>query len=242
MVQVVYTLLAASFLVGFVIFGIGSNGVGSISDLFGGGGGGGTSSAFDTQINNAKEQLKKDPQNENALANLASYEYQSGRTGISQPAPTAPPEVSDDAQAALSESVDAWTRYLKVAKKPDPVLASEMAQAYVFLDDPQGAVRAQRIFAEAQPSANTLGSLALYLYAGGEFAAGDKAAKEAVAKAPKGSAKQIEAQLASIKKRAQKFAKAQKAAAKAQPGKNPSSSELQDPFSGLSPSAPAPTP
>jgi hypothetical protein len=241
-VQVVYSLLAASFLVGFVIFGIGSNGVGSISDLFGGGGGGSTSSAYDTQINAAKEQLKKDPQNEKALANLASYEYQAGRTGVTQASPSAPPEVSDDAQTTLGDAVDAWTRYLKVAKKPDPLLASSMAQAYVLLDDPQGAVQAQRIFAEAQPSANTLGSLALYLYAAGEFAAGDKAAKEAVAKAPKGSAKQIEVQLASIKKRAQKFAKAQKAAAKAQPGKNPSSSQLQDPFSGLAPSAPAPTP
>ena len=232
-VQVVYGGLAASFLIGFVFFGIGSGGIGSISDLFGGGSGSSTSSAFDTQINNAKDQLKKDPQNEQALANLASYEYQAGRTGITQPTTGAPPEVSDDAQAALNEAVDAWTRYLKVAKKPDAILASSMAQAYVFLDDPVGAVRAQRIYADAQPNANTIGQLALYLYAAGQFAAGDKAAKEAVAKSPKATAKQIEAQLASIKTRAQKFAKAQKAAAKTQPGKGPSSSEVQDPFSGL---------
>ncbi len=161
--QVVYGFLAASFLIGFVFFGVGSGGIGSISDLFGGGSSGGsTSSAFDPQINNAKEALKKDPQNEQALSNLASYEYQSARTGVTQSSPTAPPKVSTDAQNEFGASVDAWTRYLKVAKKPDAILASEMAQAYVYLDDPNGAVQAQRIYAEAQPSANTIGQLALY--------------------------------------------------------------------------------
>jgi hypothetical protein len=160
---------------------------------------------------------------------------------VTQSSPTSPPSVSDDAQTTLGESVDAWTRYLKVAKKPDPVLASEMAQAYVFLNDPGGAVTAQKIFADAQPSANTIGQLALYEYANGDFKAGDASAKQAVAKAPKGTAKQIQTQLAAIKKRAQKFAKAQKAVQKAQGGSSGSSSELSNPFSGLSPS-PTPTP
>ena len=85
-----------------MFFGVGSGGIGSISDLFGGGGSGGsTSSAFDTQINNAKEALKKDPENEQALSNLASYEYQSARTGVTQSSPTAPPQVSTDAQDAF---------------------------------------------------------------------------------------------------------------------------------------------
>ena len=240
MVQVVYGMLAAFFLVGFVFFGVGSGGIGSLSDLFNGGSGGSTSSAFDSQISQAQAQLKKDPKNEQALANLASYEYQSGRTGITQSSPTAPPSVSADAQTALGSSVDAWTRYLKVAKKPDPVLASEMAQAYVYLDDADGAVKAQAIFADAQPSANTIGQLALFQYIAGDYAAGDKSAKEAVAKAPKSEAKQIKTQLAATKTRAQKFAKAQKAAQKAQGGSSSGSGQLQDPFSGLSPS-PAPT-
>ena len=49
MVQVVYGMLAAFFLVGFVFFGVGSGGIGSLSDLFKGGSGGSTSSAFDSQ-------------------------------------------------------------------------------------------------------------------------------------------------------------------------------------------------
>ncbi len=238
----VYGALAASFLIGFVFFGVGSGGIGSISDLFGGGSGSSTSSAFDTQINNAKEALKKDPENEQALSNLASYEYQSARTGVTQSSPTAPPQVSTDAQNAFGAAVDTWTRYLKVAKKPDAVLASEMAQAYVYLDDPNGAVKAQRIYAEAQPSANTIGQLALYQYAAGDFKAGDAASKQAVAKAPKAQAKQIEKQLAAIKKRAVKFSQQQKAAAKASGGGSPGSNELQNPFSNLAPTPPPAAP
>jgi len=99
-VQVVYGMLAALFLLGFVFFGVGSGGIGSITDLLNGGGSGGSaSSAFDSQISHAQQQLKQDPKNEQALANLASYEYQKGRTGITQSSSTAPPNVSDDAQS-----------------------------------------------------------------------------------------------------------------------------------------------
>ena len=129
-----------------------------------------------------------------------------------------------------------------MAKKPDPVLASEMAQAYVYLDDPNGAVKAQRIFAEAQPSMNTIGQLALYLYAAGDFKAGDAASKKAVAKAPKAQAKQIQTQLTAIKKRAEKFAKQQKAAAKASGGSSSGANELQNPFSSLAPTPPPAAP
>ena len=238
----VYTLLAVSFLIGFVVFGIGSTGIGSISDLFSGGGGGSTSSAYDSQISHAQAELRKDPKNEQALLNLARYQFLAGQTGVSQTSPTQPPTVSDEATTDFSQAVDAWSRYLKLAKKPDPALASEMAQAYQVLGDVNGAVRAQRIFAAAQPSANTIGQLALYLYASGNLKAGDAAAKRAVAKAPKSLRKNIKTQLAQIRTRASKFVKAQKQAAKASGGAQAAKSQLQNPFSGLAPSTTPTTP
>jgi hypothetical protein len=245
-VQVVYSLLAVSFLIGFVFLGIGSGGIGSISDLFGGGGGSSSSSAYDPQISHAKAELKKDPQNEQALQNLARYQFLAGQTGVTQTAPGQAPTISDQATSDFSQAVDAWTRYLKVTDKPDPALASEMAQAFQVLGDADGAVRAQRIFAAAQPSANTIGQLALYNYAAGNLAAGDATAKKAVAKAPASTRKQIKAQLNQIAVRARKFVKQQKKAAKAAKaaggGQNPGASQLQNPFSGLSPSAPPTTP
>jgi hypothetical protein len=240
-VQVVYSLLAASFLIGFVLFGVGTGGIGSLSDLFGGGGGSSsTSSAYDPQINHAKAQLKKDPQDEQALQNLVRYQLLAGQTGVSQSDPTQPPTVSDDGAADFASASDAWTRYLKVAKKPDPALASQMAQVdFQFLNDASGAARAQQIFADAQPSANTIGTLAIYQYAAGNQKAGDASAKQAVAKSPKASRNQVKSQLTSIKKRAQKFFAAQKAAAKASGGsQGAGASQLQNPFGGLSQTTP----
>jgi len=246
-VQVVYSLLAVSFLIGFVLFGVGTGGLGSISDLFGGGGGSSTSSAYDPQINHAKAQLKKDPQDQQALLNLARYELLAGQTGVSPSDPNNPtqlPTVSDEGMTDFTAASDAWTRYLKVAKKPDPALATQVAGVeFQYLNDPAAAVRAQQIVADAQPSANTLGQLAIYEYASGNQKAGDAAAKQAVAKAPKVSRNQIKSQLASIKKQARKFFAAQKAAAKASSGsQGAGASQLQNPFSGLSPSGTPTTP
>jgi hypothetical protein len=239
-VQVVYSLLAVSFLIGFVLFGVGTGGLGSISDLFGGGGGSSTSSAYDPQINHAKAQLKKDPQDEQALLNLARYQLLAGQTGVSQPDQTQPATVSDEGMTDFTAASDAWTRYLKVAKKPDPAIASQIAQVdFTFLNDPAAAARAQQIFADAQPSASTLGNLAIYQYASGNQKAGDASAKKAVAKAPKVSRNQVKSQLASIKKQAKKFFAAQKAAAKASSGsQGAGASQLQNPFSGLSQTTP----
>jgi hypothetical protein len=139
------------------------------------------------------------------------------------------------------KAVDAWDRYLKVAKKPDPAVASQIAQGFVFLNDATGAAKAEAIFAKARPSQNTYGTLALYLYADGQITAGDAAAKKAVAAAPASSRKQLTKQLADYSKRAQKFKKAQAAAASAS-GQGSGGQSLQNPFGGLGPTTSTPTP
>src|SRR5919201_3869690 len=108
MVQVVYSLLAVSFVIGFVFLGIGTGGLGSISDLFGGGGSGSSSSAYDGQINHAQAQLKKDPTDQQALENLARYEALAGNTGVTQDQTTGQITVSDDAQSNFTAASDAW--------------------------------------------------------------------------------------------------------------------------------------
>jgi hypothetical protein len=242
MVQVVYSLLAASFLIGFVFLGIGTGGLGSISDLFGGGGGGSTSSAYDSQIAHAKAELKKDPKDAQALQNLTRYEYLAGQSGVTQDTTTGQLTVSDDAKTSFSDATDAWARYVKVARKPDATLASQIAQAYVAINDPTGAAEAQRIYADARPSSNSIGTLAIYQYSAGDFKAGDASAKKAVAEAPKATRKQIETQLNGIANRAHKFYKAQAAAAKASASgsQSPGASQLQNPFGGLAPTSTTP--
>lgn len=245
MVQVVYSLLAVSFLIGFVFLGIGTGGLGSISDLFGGGGGGSTSSAYDGQISHAQAQLKKDPKDEKALYNLARYEVLAGNTGVTQDPTTQQITISDDAKTSFSAAADAWARYIKVAKNPNAALAGQIASIqFRFLNDPNGAVKSQQIYASATPNGNTIGTLALYQYAAGDFKAGDASAKKAVAKTPKASRKQVQTQLASVAKQAKKFYKQQAAAAKAQASasgsQNPGASQLQNPFGGLAPTSTTP--
>ncbi len=144
-VQVVYSLLAASFLIGFVFFGIGTGGGGSISDLFGGGGGGSTTSQFDDQIDAANEQLSKDPKDTAALLKLAENEWFKAKSGVSQDETTGQVSISDDAHTDLGQSADAWAKYLKLNKgKPDVGVANEMVQVYGLLNDAPGAAKAQR--------------------------------------------------------------------------------------------------
>jgi hypothetical protein len=244
LVQIVYGGLAVSFLLGFVIFGVGSGGIGSLSDLFGGGSGGSSSNPFSQQIDQAQQRVDKNPKDENALLSLARYHYLTGQSELEQPtSPTAPPTVTDASHAELVQAVDAWTKYLKVTDKPDPGVAGQIAQGYALLNDATGAAAAQEIFAKARPSQNSYGQLALYRYANGDIPGGDEAGKQAVALAPKSTRKQLEKQLASFSKQAKKFQKQQAAAAKAGAGSS-GSQGIQNPFGGLGPTtgAPATTP
>ena len=241
LVQVVYSLLAASFLIGFVFLGIGTGGIGSISDLFGGGSGGSTSSQFDSQISAAQAQLKKDPKDTAALLKLAENEWFKAKTGVSQDPNTGQiTGISDEAHTALGQSADYWSKYLKLNKgKPDAGVATEMTQVYALLNDASGAVKAQRIVTENQPNQNTYGTLALYLYIAGDIAGGDEAAKKSVSLAPKSVRKQVKQQLDQTRAQAVKFKKQQaKAQKKAGSSANPSGAPLTSPFGSLPNSGP----
>jgi hypothetical protein len=240
MVQITFTGLAVTFLLGFIGFGIGvGGGPGGIFDALGlgsGSSGGSTASAFDQQISNAQKRVQKNPKDEAALLSLARYQYLAGQSQLSADS-NGVPVVGDASHSHFVDAVDAWTRYLKVASKPDPIIAGQIAQSYAYLNDATGAAKAQEIFAKAKPSQNSYGQLALYLYAKGEISGGDAAAKKAVALAPKATRKQLEKQLAALGKRAQKYKQAQAAAAKAGGGSSAGGQALQNPFGGLGPTS-----
>jgi len=233
-VQVVYSLLAASFLIGFVFFGVGSGGIGSISDLFGGGSSGSTTSQFDSQIDAANAKLQKNPKDTDALLKLAENEWFKAKTGVTQDPNTGQVSISDDSHTELGQSADAWSKYLKLNKgQPDSGVAAEMVQVYALLNDAEGAAQAQRIVAAETPSQNSYGSLALYLYAGGNIAGGDAAAKKAVDLAPKSLRKQVETQLQQSRQQAVKLKKqAAKAQKNAPPPTTPGANPLQSPLGG----------
>jgi hypothetical protein len=245
-VQVSYAALALLFLVGFVGFGIGvGGGPGGIIDALGIGGsgspGGDVSAQFDEDIDRANDKLAKDPNDPKALLNLAEAQYLKARTGVSQDQTTGEVSISEEAHTGLGEAADAWNRYLKVNKgEPDAGVAAQMVQAFVFLNDARGAVTAQRIVAEDQPSANSYGTLALLEYASGDVAAGDEAREKAIAEVPKSQRESIESQLEAPRKQGLKLEK-QLTKAKKQGGKiptTPGANPLADPFGGVAPTSP----
>jgi hypothetical protein len=242
-VQVSYAALAVLFLLGFIGFGIGvGGGPGGIFDALGltnnSDTGSGTSQ-FQDNIDAAHEKLAKDPNNTVALLKLAENEYLLGKEGVTQDQSTGQISISNDAHTDFGQAADAWNKYLHVNKgKPDPTVASEMVYAYAFLNDADGAIEAQRIVAEDQPSSQTYGTLAQFQYLSGDVAGGDATAKKAASLASGQQRKLVQQQLDQLRKQGlqiqkqQEKAKQQGGGASTTPGANP----LQAPFGG------APTP
>ena len=242
MVQVVYVMLAAIFLLGFVGFGIGvGGGPGGIFDALGIGNGSSSSgsSAFTQQVQDAEARVQKHPQDESALLNLARYEYLSGQSQLGAPdSNTGQPVVTDEAAAQFNKAADAWERYVKVAKKPDPALAGQIAFAYSSIGDFGGAARAQQIAADARPSANVYYQLAIYEYENLDLKAGDAAGQKVVQLSPGAQKKSAQKQMDQLAKVAKKYVQSQQAASKAS-GQSPGQS-LANPFGGLAPTSTAP--
>jgi hypothetical protein len=239
-VRVVYALLAVIFLVGFVGFSIGSGGSpGGIFDALGLGNGSSSSSSssqFDDQISNAETRLQKDPKDEAALLKLARYEYLKGQAELSVDQSTGQPVLTDSSQTDLGNAVDAWERYLKVAKGGANVeVASQIVQGYYLLGDAAGAARSQEIIANDQPNAGNLGQLAFFLYASGDLSGGDAAAARAVKAAAPADKKDLQKQFDQLREQAQKVLKAQKKASTTTPSGGTGTTPLQDPFGGVTP-------
>ena len=195
-VRVVYGVLAALFLIGFVGFGIGGElGGGGIFDSLGGGSGS-TADEYEQQIEDAEKKLETDPQNVNALTTLAQYRFLSGTAQLDQDETTGAVTLTDESRQEFESAVDAWTRYLKTdPAKPDVTTAANMVRAYQALGNAEGAAEAQQILAENNPSAGTYSQLAFFRYSAYDIEGGDEAAKKAVEEAPPADAKSTEKQL-----------------------------------------------
>ena len=233
MVQVVYAVLAALFLISFVGFGIGSDVSGGIFDALGVGGGDTSSSnpQYESQIESAEQKLDQNPKDEDALLELARVHFLAGQDSVEQDPETGQPVVTEEARVQFDESARAWERYLKLeSRNPDANVAGLVVQAYVLLNDAEGAAEAQQIVADARPSQGAYSNLALYLYVGGDFEGGDAAAQRAVAEAEGSQKASVRRQLDRIAQEAKKLEQQQqKQAQKAPPGQNP----LEAPLGGL---------
>lgn len=239
-VRVVYAILA--LLMGASLFLV--VGPFSLGNLIGNGSTTSAAKVLQEQAERTEQKLQREPESEALLLALTRERITASNSLTEVNSETGATVLTPEGRQELERGIEAWGSYLKQSSEPKANTALLVSNGYFSLaqsstsleetvENIEGAAKTQRIAAEAQPTINSLTTLAIYEYYAGNFAAGDKAVAEAEAKAPsKAEAKEIGKQMAEFRKRGEEFEKGKKEAEKeeAKFGKE----RLQNPLGGLS--------
>jgi hypothetical protein len=237
-VRVVYAILA--LLMGASLFLV--VGPFNIANIAGNGSSTSASQVLDEQAERIERKLRAQPDDEALLGVLTRTRITAGNALTEVSPETGAKVVSPEARQEFEQASAAWQGYLKQANSVSAPIASLMAAGYFTLAEvapsfeeaeenvAEGAA-AQNLAAEAQPTVNSLTTLAIYQYFAGNFKAGDEAAKKAEAKAPKAEAKEVKKKMAEFRARGKAFEKQKQEFAKQEKEKGKES--LQNPFGGL---------
>jgi hypothetical protein len=238
-VRVVYAILA--LLMGASLFLV--VGPFSIGNLLGGSSTTSGVKILNEQAERTEAKLRKDPTDEALLLSLTRTRIAAGKSATEVNPETGATVFTVEGREELNRAAEAWTSYLEQTKEPNPSTALLMSSTYFNLAETsrsleeaatnvKKAAATQRIAAEAQPTVNSLTNLAIYEYYSGDFAAGDKATKEAKALVPaKSEAKEVQKQMAEFRKRGKAFQAQKKEIAKQEGAQRKEA--LENPLSGL---------
>ncbi len=198
MIQVIYLSLAILMGGGLVLFGIGGNTSGGLVDAIqGNSGGSDPNNAFDQRVQSLEKRIKANPQDAQALAQLASLRFQVATTGENYD--TASQAYTTKGKAELRRSTAAWQRYLALdPEKPDATVANQMVQAYGVsgLQQYPDAVQAMEIVIDNRDATYQLyAQLAVLAHAAKQDRKSTLAAEKAVELAPKAQRKDIRQQI-----------------------------------------------
>jgi hypothetical protein len=190
-VKIIYSGLAAIFLLGFVGFGVGSvgGGGGGLAEIFGEGKSGG-SIDYSSQVKKAKQLTVAQPNNAAAWSGLIHYTMLQAGTGDNYIRTNTEEGFGPKAKPLLLQAQAAWQHYLKLTHTPYPERADEVLRIYTTpggLTSPTEVLKLLKIKVASQPASATLQyQLAAAAYAANKVAEGDRAAKEAIKLAPAG--------------------------------------------------------
>jgi hypothetical protein len=237
-IRVVYATLA--LLMGASLFLV--VGPFSIADIFNTGSTTSPAAVLDEQAERIEGKLRTEPDNPDLLLALTRTRIAGGNAQSEINPETGQPFLTAEGREDLILASEAWDRYLKATDEPNPSGALLMAGAYFSLAESSGeleetetsiadAASTQRIVAEARPSVGSLTNLAIYEYFANDFAAGDEAARNAKAKAPKAEAQEIQKLLTEYRQRGKAFEAQKKEFAKTE--KEQGKEALQNPLGGL---------
>jgi hypothetical protein len=237
-IRVVYAILA--LLMGASLFLV--VGPFNIANLIGGNAASETTKVLVEQAERTEAKLRREPDNPALLLSVTRSRIAAANAQTETDPQSGAPLIDAEARESFDKATEAWNGYLEQTEDPSSSGAQLMASTFFTLAQSAGgieaidealadAARAQRIAAEAQPSVGTLTTLAIYEYFDGDFAAGNKAGKEAEAKASAAQAKEIEKQLAEYRKRGKSWEAEKKRVAKVE--KEQGKESLENPFGGL---------
>jgi hypothetical protein len=239
-VRVVYAILA--LLMGASLFLV--VGPFNIGSLVGNDSASEASKVLREQAERTEQKLRREPENEDLMIALTRARFNTANTLTEVNSETGATFFTPEGRQELERGIEAWNGYLKQSKEPKASIALLASRGYFSLaesstsfedavENVAGAAKTQRLAAEAQPTVNSLTTLAIYEYYAGNFAAGDKAVSEAEAKAPtKAEAKEIGKQMTEYRKRGKAFEAQKKEVAKEE--KKLGKERLQNPLGGLS--------
>ena len=202
-VRAIYLGLAILMGAGLVFFGIGGATNGGLLNAFNGKGNSSSNSTFTKRVAALEKKVKLNPNDAASWAQLAKYRAQQASVaGENYDQNTS--SFTKKGLVVLKSATDAWEKYLALnPPKPDPNIANFMVQAYTQLNNPDKAVGAQEIVADARPKQYALwAQLAQLAYIAGQTRKGDLSAAKAVSLAPKDQKQTVKSSLDSAKTQA----------------------------------------
>src|SRR4051794_7882039 len=180
-VRVVYAILA--LLMGASLFLV--VGPFNLANISGGGSSTSPSKVLDEQAERIERKLRAEPDNEDLLGVLTRTRISAGNALTEVSPETGGKVVPPEARQEFERASATWHSYLKQADPVSAPIAALMAAGYFTLAEAalefeeaeervaEGAA-AQALAAEAQPTINSLTTLAIYQYYAGDFKAGDE--------------------------------------------------------------------
>ncbi|MBI5309578.1 MAG: hypothetical protein HZB14_00915 [Actinobacteria bacterium] len=220
---------------GLVLFGIGSNVSGGLSDALNGGGG---DSQYKDAVDEASKAVAANPKSTEAYEELIASRYSLAGLSFNQEAQ----EFDEDGLKQMDLLLKDWLKYKKlVGDKPDLDTTNYAVNAYVSKQDAKGAQKLQMIVAEQQPNASNYLALMRFALSAGDSHVADASAVQARELAEPDQVKAVEREIKQLLKLAQQQNQAiqkqiQEQLAAQQ--NNQSSSGVGSPFGGLENSAP----
>jgi hypothetical protein len=200
-VQGVYLGLALLMGGGLVLFGVGAgNGFGGILNAFTGNGSGNQqNSVVSQQERSAQKAVTANPSSAAAWASLVQAHWTAAGQGNNFNATTS--QFTAAGKKKLAATTQAWQRYLKLTKSPDPNLAVLAARAYAAQGNYAGEASAWETETVASPGeAKGFECLAASAYAAKQTRKGDLATGKALSLVPKAQRALLKTQIQQAKK------------------------------------------